>query len=97
MQISEIQIIPVKPKDGLIAFASCVINNALYLGSIAIFTKHDGTFRLVFPTRKIGDLTINIFHPINKDAGSEIEEKIINHYEEVLKGNNDRYNSTDHI
>lgn len=95
MQISEIQIIPVKPNNGLVAFASCVINDELYLGSIAIFTRIDGTHRLVYPTRKIGDKTINIFHPITKKAGSEIEQKIINKYENVLKGKNDRHNSTD--
>lgn len=48
--ISEIQIIPVKPKNGLIGFASCVVNNQLYLGSIAIYTRPDGSgYRLVYP------------------------------------------------
>lgn len=36
MIISEVNIILIKPKDGLIGFASLVINDALYLGSIGI-------------------------------------------------------------
>jgi len=39
LYISEIQIIPVKPKDGLVAFSSCVINNFLYIGNIGIYTS----------------------------------------------------------
>ena len=51
--ITEIQIIPLKPKDGLVAFASCVINDQLYLGNIAIYSSLgscDG-FRLVYPAK----------------------------------------------
>jgi len=36
LKISEIQVIPIKPKNGMVAFASCVVNDALYIGNIAI-------------------------------------------------------------
>ena len=39
MQISEVQISIVKPSNGLIAFASIVIDESIYLGSIAIHQK----------------------------------------------------------
>lgn len=39
ISISEIQIVPVKPNNGLVAFASCVVNNSLYIGNIAIYTS----------------------------------------------------------
>ena len=53
LEITEIQIIPIKPRDGLVAFASCVVNNALYIGNIGIYTSQSGPdgFRLVYPTK----------------------------------------------
>ena len=53
--VSEIQIIPVKPKDGLVAFATCLIYNQLYLGNIAVYsspTSVDG-YRLVYPSKTL--------------------------------------------
>jgi len=57
--ISEVQIIPVKPNNGLVAFALCVLNEELYLGSIGIFTLlNKPGFRLTHPTRKVGRLLL---------------------------------------
>ncbi len=78
MQISEVQIKPIKPKDGLIGFASLVLNNSLYLSSIGIFTRLNGQgYRITYPSKKIGNLDMQIFHPISKELGKEIEEAII--------------------
>ncbi len=75
---------PVKPQDGLVAFASCVIEGALYLGSIAVYTRPDGGYRLVYPTKKIGDRNLPIHHPINRNTGEEIEEAVISRLRDVL-------------
>ena len=84
MKITEVQIIPIKPRDGLVAFASIVINN-LYLGSIGVHTKLGGSgYRITYPTKKIGNKSINIFHPINKETSKMIEETIIVRAEEIL-------------
>jgi len=85
MDVKEIQVIPVKPHNGLIAFASCVIDGRLYLGSIAIYTKlkQEG-FRLVYPTKKIGDTNIPIFHPVNKDTAEAIHNAVIEKLEKLL-------------
>jgi len=77
MHISEVQIVPVKPSNGLIAFASCVIDNAIYLGSIAIFVSLNGSYRLVFPTKLIGDHHINYHHPINSKTHQKLEQAIL--------------------
>ena len=72
IRISEIQILPIKPQDGLVAFASCVINEALYLGNIAIYTSLSNSegYRLVYPSKMIPTgMQINIFHPINRNLG----------------------------
>jgi len=85
MKITEVQIIPIKPKDGLIAFASVVIDNNLYLGSIGIHTKLNGSgYRLTYPTKKVGNKNINIYHPINKMASKIIERAIIEKVKQIF-------------
>lgn len=91
IKISEIQIIPIKPQQGLVAFASFVLDNNLYLGSIGIFTKPEGGYRLVYPTKKVGLRNINIFHPINKTFAESVEKEVIGKFEDVM--NNGRYDS----
>ena len=93
-KLSEIQIIPIKPQNGLVAFASFVLDDNLYLGSIGIFTRPEGGYRLTYPTKKIGNRNINIFHPINKNFANKIETEIIKSFEEVMKKSDDRYNSS---
>lgn len=81
--ISEIQIIPVKPKDGLVAFASCVINSSLYVGNIAIYTSPTNSegYRLVYPSKVLPNgKEINCVHPINKETGEEILKAIIGRF-----------------
>lgn len=76
-QVSEVQIRPVKPHNGLIAFASFVLDNKYYVSSVAIYTKLTGGFRLVYPTKTIKDKSgINVFHPITRPASKAIEDAI---------------------
>ena len=85
MKITEIQITPIKPKNGLIAFASVILENSLYLGSIGVYTRLDGSgYRITYPTKKIGNKDINIYHPINKKTSKIIEKAIINETERLL-------------
>ena len=95
-KLSETQIIPIKPQNGLVGFASFVLNDSLYLGSIGIFTRPEGGYRLTYPTKKVGDKNINIFHPINKDFANQIETEIIKRLEEVMNrvNKNDGYSRT---
>jgi len=73
-QISEIQITPVKPKNGLIGFCSFILYEGIYCSSVAIFTRQNGGIRLVYPTKKIAIKDISIFYPINKEVGKSIEQ-----------------------
>jgi len=85
MKITEIQIIPIKPQDGLVAFGSVVLDGSFYLGSIGIHKRRDGSgYRITYPTKKIGDRDINIYHPINQEASKMIEEAIIGKVEKIL-------------
>ncbi len=85
MKITEIQIIPIKPREGLVAFASIVVENSLYLGSLGVYTRLDGSgYRITYPTKKIGNKNINIYHPINRETSKAIEEAIISEAEKIL-------------
>ena len=76
----------VNNRDGLVGIASCLINDSLYLGSIGIYNWPDGSYRLTYPTKKIGDQSVNLYHPINREAGDLFEEILINKYLEITKG-----------
>lgn len=91
--ISEIQIIPIKPVNGLVAFASFILDSKVYLGSIGIMTRPQGGYRLVYPSKKVGLKNINTFYPINKEIADEIETEVINHLEDVMNNHNDRHSS----
>ena len=91
--ISEIQITPIKPNSGLVAFASFVLDNQLYLGSIGIVTRPEGGYRLVYPTKKVAERNINLFHPLNRKFADEIERAILTIYEDVMSNSNVGHNS----
>lgn len=98
--ITEVQIFPIKPKDGLIAFASVVLDDKLYLGSIGIHKKLiDEGYRLTYPTKKVGDKNLNIFHPISREISQEIEKAIIKRvkslFEKEVMNFDDRYDYYD--
>lgn len=81
MKISEVQIELIKPRDGLIGFASFVIDENIYISSVAIHTKlnSDG-YRLTYPNK--GKFTI--CHPINRKASYEIEAAIFSKLKNVM-------------
>jgi len=64
-KVSEIQIIPLKPKDGLVALANFIYDNAFYFSSIGIYTRPHGGYRLTYPTRTTPNNSVSLFHPIN--------------------------------
>lgn len=85
-KITEVQIIPIKANNGLVAFASVVFDNSLYLGSIGIHKKIDGSgYRITYPTKKIGSKDLNIYHPINKETSFLLENTIIRKVKEILE------------
>ncbi len=91
-RLSEIQIIPVKPQNGLVAFASFVLDKSLYLGSIGIMARPNGGYRLVYPTKKVADRSLNLFYPINREFALAIEDEVVKRLEEVMN-KYDRHNS----
>ena len=92
MTISEVNITPVKPTDGLVAFASCVIDGQLYLGSLGIHQRLDGTgYRITYPTKKVGSKRLNFYHPLTKGAGKLIEQAIVAKCNELFERSDEEY------
>ena len=89
ISISEVKISLIKPQDGLIGFASLVINESIYLSSIGIHTKlGKDEYRLTYPAKGKFD----IFHPIDIETSSAIEQAILGKLKEVMSKVYDRYN-----
>ena len=84
MRITEINLTPIQPKDGLIGFASFVLDESFYMGSVAIYVRPDGTFRLLYPTKKVSGLNVDVFHPINRDASKKVEQAIFEKCEQIF-------------
>lgn len=93
--ISEIQFYPVKPKDGLLGFVSFVLEGKFWMGSVAVFSRPDGGYRLVYPTRKVAGQNINIFHPITHEAGQEVETAVSEKVAEIFSENYEPSESTE--
>ena len=87
LEIDEINILPVKPQNGLVAFASVVLNNQIYIGNIAIYTSPtlEEGFRLVYPDKMLPNgKRINCVHPISREAGEAIKQAVTNRYLELM-------------
>ncbi|MCB1214109.1 MAG: septation protein SpoVG family protein, partial [Deltaproteobacteria bacterium] len=76
-KISEVTIQFIKPFDGLIGFASLVLNGEILLSCIGIYHRLDGSgYRITYPTKKNQITTRPIFHPISRPLGLAIEHAI---------------------
>ncbi len=88
--LSEISLVPIKPKDGLLGFASLVLNGQFYVGEIAIRSRPQGGIRLLYPTKKLlNGREVAVFHPISKNSGEQVQEAVAEQWEVLmhLKGN----------
>ena len=83
IQIENIQIIPVRPQNGLVGFASCELNDQFHIGNIAIYTALNNQlgYRLVFPTKKLkSGQQVPCFYPFRQLAEEVISKSIIEEY-----------------
>jgi len=83
-KLSEIQVIPIKPADGLVGFASVIFDNNFYLGGIGVYTRPSGGYRLTYPTRKSPSGSLNLFHPINRGIANQLEQIVTTKFEEIV-------------
>ena len=92
MKINEVSIEFIKPKNGLVGFASFVIEG-IYYSSVGIFTRPTGGYRLTYPTKRVGNRDLHLFHPINRQTAYEIEEKILTEFKKLRGNEYDNHNN----
>ncbi len=92
--VSEVQILPVKPKDGLLAFVSFILNDYLFVGNVALYSRPDGSgFRLLFPSKTLPNgKIITIVHPITKELGEAIHLAVTKKFEDLIGKSGDKFN-----
>lgn len=85
MQIDDIKVILVRQQNGLIGFASFVLSQTFYVSGIAIHKRLDGSgYRLTYPTRKSGEQSYNLCHPITQEASKAIEVAVYQKLKDVI-------------
>lgn len=90
MLINEVQIVPIKTNNGLVAIASVIYDGSIYLGSIGVYTKLNGPgYRITYPTRSGYQRNFNIYHPIRKEISEAIEKAVLEKAEKILKRSNE--------
>jgi DNA-binding cell septation regulator SpoVG len=85
MNITEIHIHPVTPSRGLVAFAHLILDDSLLLGSIAIYEKLGGGYRITYPQKS----DHYVFHPITQPFSRLLEDAIINEMKNVMGKSHD--------
>lgn len=77
MNIERVEIIPIQPKEGLIAFANIILDDALMLSGIGVHSRlNGGGYRITYPTRKVNNTHHYLFRPLISSLSHEIEEAI---------------------
>ena len=79
LRVSEVKIrLLGKRVSKFIGWASCVVNDSLYLNNIAIRRTKDGKVFITFPAEKSGEGSKYFyFNPINQEAARVLEKAII--------------------
>ncbi len=90
VSVTEIELTPIKTKEGLTFFANCVLDGKYFIGSIAVFTRRDGTgFRCVYPTKVLRNgKQIPVFYPLTLELGQQVENAITKEAEKLLAPDN---------
>ncbi len=83
MKISNLNFTAIRPRGSLIGFANLTLDGNLYLGDIGVHLKSDGEVSLAFPTKRLGETKIGIYHPINKKTEEAIRKAIEEKVEEL--------------
>lgn len=86
IHLSEICIIPIRPREGHIGYTTFILDERFYVGNVGIHSTPTGDIRLLYPSAMLpnGKL-ITTFHPITKYAGLEITRQVAAKYNELLE------------
>ena len=91
-EVSEVQIVVIEPQNGLVGFASFLLDGKLYLSSVGIHSKLDCSgYRITYPTKKVGQQNIQLFHPTTQELSQKIEIALLSRFKEVIEASNERH------
>lgn len=78
MNISDIEFVPIRPRGGLLGFVEFIVNDAFFVGDVAVHSRLDGSgIRLVYPSKRlVTGKEINVFRPIRREVAEEIEGEV---------------------
>ena len=83
--ISDVRITPIRRNDGLVAIGSVVVNNSLYLGSIGIHRKLDGSgYRLTYKNKKAGTENRTVYHPLTPELSKAVETALFRECQRLI-------------
>lgn len=84
--VSSIQLVPVRPTDGLVAFATFVLDGKYSVAHVAIRTRLDGGLRITFPTKILRTgKELPCFLPTSSEISRAIEEAVLAKYEALTQ------------
>ncbi len=85
MTVTKVEILPIHPQNGLMAFACVELDGRFYVSSIGVHRKRDGSgYRITYPTKRIGEYSQTICHPITQALSKEIEHAVCEKAGKVL-------------
>jgi len=85
-KVDNVEFVPIKPREGLVGFASCILNGNLYLGGIGVHTNlKDGSYRITFPTKKVGEHNVPLYHPIDDKLREAISKAVVEKVEKLME------------
>ncbi|MFH1309068.1 MAG: septation protein SpoVG family protein [Candidatus Omnitrophota bacterium] len=84
--ITNVEIIPIKPKQGHLGFVNIIFDNALALNGIALHSNlSNGNYRLVYPDKILANgKVVQVFHPINRVVANRLNDVIFEKYEQLI-------------
>lgn len=72
-------------RDGLLAWASCVLNGTMVLNNIGIRLGRNGGLFLTYPNKVTATGSrVTLFHPISSDAAAVLETAILAKVRELV-------------
>jgi stage V sporulation protein G len=85
MEITKIEIRPMKKEGNLKAFCSVVFDDVFIVHSIKVIEGHDGLF-IAMPSRPLGNGEFrDIAHPIKNEFRIKLEQEVLRRYQEEIK------------
>ena len=86
MKITKVKVKKVIPNEGLVGFASCVLDDCLYIGNIAIFSRlnRPDEYRIVCPIKEKDGKKIALFYPLTSDFYFELEKAVADEYKKEI-------------